>query len=68
MYSKEAMEKEKVGKAPVTEQDKELSKESHDNLEKFSNAKDKIIKLESEAEDENDDDIFNKLKDNSKYC
>lgn len=68
MYSKEAMEKEKVGKTPVTEEDKELSKESHDNLEKFSNAKDKIIKLESEAEDEEEDNIFKNLKDNSKYC
>ena len=68
MYSKEAMEKEKVGKAPVTEEDKEFSKESHDNLEKFSNAKDKIIKLESEAEDEEEDNIFKNLKDNSKYC
>lgn len=62
----EAMEN--MNQPVVTQDDVELSKESHESFENFSKNNEKISELETEADAENDDDIFNKLKDNSKYC
>ena len=52
----------------VTQEDVANSKESHDNFENFSKNSEEISKLEREADEESADDIFNKLKDNSKHC
>ena len=64
--NEEAMEN--MNQPVVTQEDVELSKESHESLESFSKNNEKISALETEADSENDEDIFNKLKDNSKYC
>jgi len=69
MFNKTTPEAVENMKTPaITQEDAMNSEGTHDNFENFSKDSEEINKLEREADEESDDDIFNKLKDNSKHC
>jgi hypothetical protein len=69
MFNKTTNEAVENMNAPiVTQEDVANSEGTQDNFENFSKDSEEISKLEREADEESADDIFNKLKDNSKHC